>query len=447
MKKKWLLKCMALCITVTMCMSGCGKTGESGGSSEDNIQGAVTAEGEVDAGTDGVTGEDAMGGDTSTTEEGSSYAQADPVPLKTDYLTDEMYERATQFLEGDLTRLAQAMRKAQAGEPVTIGVIGGSITERHSASSYEKCYASYVQQWWEERFPDTEVTFINAGIGGTSSYLGVHRVDEDLLYAKPDVVVVEFSVNDSNDNFFKKSYDNLVRKIMFEEQQPAVMLLFTTQENGTNAQANDSMIGFKYQLPMLSYGNAVLPSIEAGEFTWKDISPDNIHPNDRGHAIIGEMMYRYLNDVYARLDEISEEVTPFTAKAVTKDVYLEAKLLDSDDIEPVSWGSFEAKEVNWYLPNNWYTETGDEPIVFEVEAANIGIVYQKTTDGTYGQYEVYIDGEYVYTLNGDFRNGWGTALQPDEVYVSDEPAKHTIEIRKKEGSTGDKFAIIGLLIS
>lgn len=447
MKKKWLLKCMALCITVTMCLSGCGKTGESGSNPENTVQNGVMTEEEAGVGGNGTLGEDAKEGDASTTEEGSGYAQADPVPLKTDYLTDEMYERATQFLEGDLTRLAQAMRKAQAGEPVTIGVIGGSITERHSASTYEKCYASYVQQWWEERFPDTEVTFINAGIGGTSSYLGVHRVDEDLLYAKPDVVVVEFSVNDGNDNFFKKSYDNLVRKIMFEEQQPAVMLLFTTQENGTNAQANDSMIGFKYQLPMLSYGNAVLPSIEAGEFTWKDISPDNIHPNDRGHAIIGEIMYRYLNDVYARLDEISEEVTPFTEKAVTKDVYLEAKLVDSDDIEPVSWGSYEAKEVNGYLSNNWYTEDGTKPIVFEVEAANIGIVYQKTTDGTYGQYEVYIDGEYVYTLDGDFKNGWGTALQPDEVYVSDEPAMHTIEIRKKEGSTGDKFAIIGLLIS
>lgn len=439
MKKKLLLKCMALCITVSMCLSGCGKTEESGGGSEDNVQNATVAE-----------SVDATGGDGNSAEASGDVSQeavVEPLPLKTDYLTEEMYERATQFLEGDLTRLAKAMRKAQVGEPITVGVIGGSITEKYSASTYDKCYASYVQKWWEERFPDTEVTFINAGIGGTSSYLGVHRADEDLLYAKPDVVVVEFSVNDGNDNFFKKSYDNLVRKIMFEEQEPAVMLLFTTQENGTNAQANDSLIGFKYQLPMLSYANAVLPSIEAGEFTWSDISPDNVHPNDRGHAIIGEIMYRYLNDVYARLDEISEEVTPFTADAVTKEVYLNATLLDSDDIEPVSWGSYEEKAVNWYLPNNWYTEDGEEPIVFEVEAANIGIAYQRTTDGTYGQYEVYIDGEYVYTLDGNFKNGWGSTLQPDEVYVSDEPAMHTIEIRKKEGSTGDKFAIIALLIS
>lgn len=445
MKKKWLVRCLAMCITVTMCLIGCGKREAVNNGSESDLQnGAV--EGTL---TEGASDGNAVGESTPDGNQALSdgHAQVAPLSLKTDYLTDEMYERAIQFLEGDLTRLAKAMRKAEAGEPITIGVIGGSITEMYSASTYDKCYASYVQKWWEERFPDTEVTFINAGIGGTSSYLGVHRVDEDLLYAKPDVVVVEFSVNDGNDNFFKKSYDNLVRKIMFEEQEPAVVLLFTTQENGTNAQANDSLIGFKYQLPMLSYANAVLPSIKAGEFSWSDISPDNIHPNDRGHAIIGEIYYRYMNDVYARLDEISEEVTPFTADAVTKEIYLQATLLDSDEIEPVSFGSYEEKDVNWYLPNNWYTETGDEPIVFEVEAANIGIAYQRTTDGTYGQYEVYIDGEYTCTLDGNFKNGWGATLQPDEVYVSDEPAMHTIEIRKKEGSTGDKFAIVALLIS
>ncbi len=430
MKKQW-LKLAAVGLGMVSILSACGQENTQADTSINNPSVESSIEESVPP----------------TEPEESVKPIVEGLPLKTDYLTDEMYERATQFLEGDLTRLAKVMRKAEAGEEITVGVIGGSITEKYSASSYDKCYASYVQMWWEERFPDTKVNFINAGIGGTTSYLGVHRVDEDLLYAKPDVVVVEFSVNDGNDNFFKKSYDNLVRKILFEEQEPAVMLLFTTQENGNNAQANDSLIGFTYRLPMLSYGNAVLPSIEAGEFTWKDISPDDVHPNDRGHAIIGEIMYRYLNGVYACLDEISEEVTPFTQKSLTKEIYLDATLVDSDDIEPISMGSFEEKQINWYLPNNWYTSTGEESIIFEVEAANIGIAYQRDTKGTYGQYEVYIDGEYARTLDGYFKNGWGSTLQPDEVYLSDEPAKHTIEIRKAADSTGDEFAIIALLLS
>ncbi len=432
-----------LLLAAALLISGCGASGDGQGSEEESLStrgSAAVSE---------STGEQLQESETGQTgEEPSDAATAEGIPLHTDYVTGEMYERATSFKQGDLTRLAAVMRKAQAGEDITVGVIGGSITEGYSASDREKnSYAYHMYEWWQERFPDITVNYVNAGIGGTSSYLGVHRVQQDLLDYDPDFVIVEFSVNDGNTNFYKMTYDNLLRRILLDENETAVMLLFTTQEDGTNAQVNDALLGFGYELPMISYGNAVLPSIEAGEFTWKDISPDNIHPNDRGHAIIGELLYLYLNDVYARLDEISEEVTPFTAEVQTKERYMNGQILDSQNLEPVSLGSFAEKQVNWYFPNNWHTEEGDEPIVFEIEAASIGLIYQRTTDGSYGQFDIYIDGECVRTLDGNFENGWGSATETVELYTSEETAIHTVEIRKNADSTGDQFTIIGWLVS
>lgn len=432
-----------LLLAAALLIAGCGTSGDGQGSEEESLstrESAAVSE---------STGEQLQESETGQTgEEPSDAATAEGIPLHTDYVTGEMYERATSFKQGDLTRLAAVMRKAQAGEDITVGVIGGSITEGYSASDREKnSYAYHMYEWWQERFPDITVNYVNAGIGGTSSYLGVHRVQQDLLDYDPDFVIVEFSVNDGNTNFYKMTYDNLLRRILLDEKETAVMLLFTTQEDGTNAQVNDALLGFGYELPMISYGNAVLPSIEAGEFTWKDISPDNIHPNDRGHAIIGELLYLYLNDVYARLDEISEEVTPFTAEVQTKERYMNGQILDSQNLEPVSLGSFAEKQVNWYFPNNWHTEEGDEPIVFEIEAASIGLIYQRTTDGSYGQFDIYIDGECVRTLDGNFENGWGSATETVELYTSEETAIHTVEIRKNADSTGDQFTIIGWLVS
>ena len=341
------------------------------------------------------------------------------IQMESDYVSDEMYERATAFIEGDVSRLVATMKKAQNGEEITIAVIGGSITERYSASTYGNCYASHLHNWWIKRFPDTKVNFINAGIGGTSSYLGVHRIQKDILDKKPDLVVVEFSVNDGNNIFYKKSYDNLVRKILKEEYNPGVMLLFTTQENGTNAQENDALIGFRYRLPMISYGNAVLPAIDNDEFTWKDISPDTVHPNDRGHAIIGELFYRYFNDLYARLDEIDNAVQVFDEKAVTKETYLNASIFNNKDIVPIHYGSFENKNINTILSNNWHTSAGEEGIVFEVEAKNIGLVYLRTIDGSYGKYDVIIDGEQCFTLDGNFENGWGSTIETIELLYSE----------------------------
>lgn len=383
-------------------------------------------------------------------ESGHAQATPQPVPLPSDYVTEEMYERAVAFQQGDLTRLAAVMRRAQAGEDITVGVIGGSITEGYSASDRDQnSYACHMRNWWQERFPDVTVEYVNAGIGGTTSYLGVHRVQEELLDYEPDFVIVEFSVNDSNNNFYKRSYDNLLRRILLDENAPALMLLFTTQENGTNTQVNDALLGFGYGLPMVSYGNAVLPAIESGEFAWKDISPDNIHPNDRGHAIIGELLYRYLNDVYARLDEIPEEVTPFTAAVQTKERYMEGRILDASNLTPLSEGSFTDKQSGWYFPYDgyWYTESGEEPIVFEMEFSNLGLLYQRDVDDAFGQYDVYIDGERVRTLNGNFVNGWGNSMESEELYTSDEAAVHRVELRKNPDSAGDRFTVIGWLVS
>ena len=379
--------------------------------------------------------------------EGKAAADLESLLAACIYIDKEMYERACAFPEGDLSRIAAAMRKARDGEKVTIGVIGGSITQGSSASNQNNCYASLLKQWWEDTFPDAEIEFINAGVGGTSSYLGVHRVGTDLLSYEPDFVVVEFSVNDGNNIFYKKSYDNLVRRIMKEENAPAVLLLFMTMEDGTSAQDNDSMIGFQYGLPMISYRNAVLQEIEEGAFAWKDISPDNIHPNDRGHAIAGELLSVYLTDIYNRLDEIEAEVMPFDKPVITKEAYLEAALLGSKDIEPTEWGSFMEQDINARFPGNWYTETGEESIVFSVEAANIGVMYQKITNGTGGQFEVYIDGEYAMTLDSDFTGGWGDYGETVEVYSSGEKALHTVEFRKTEGTPNAAFAILALMVS
>ncbi len=73
-----------------------------------------------------------------------------------------MYNRAL-LSEGNQDRLANAMRKAQRGEKVTIGAIGGSITEGSSSTEYEKCYAAGFKNWWTQKFPDADINFINAG--------------------------------------------------------------------------------------------------------------------------------------------------------------------------------------------------------------------------------------------------------------------------------------------
>lgn len=361
-------------------------------------------------------------------------------------VSDKMYSRAIMS-EGNTDRLAAAMKKAENGEEVTVGVIGGSITQGTAASNQDNCYASKFFSWWSGKFPEGKFNFVNAGIGGTDSYLGVHRVDEQLLSQNPDVVIVEFSVNDTDKTMNKYSYDSLVRKILSHESSPAVILLFTTMDNGTSLQDVHKEIGKAYDLPMISYHDAVYPEVEAGTLAWSDISPDNIHPNDAGHDIIGQILSRYLDGVY---DDRANAADPaaFTAEGYTKDYYANAKLLGSDDITAVSAENFDVSGNNLYsqFPDNWSTAGGGS-ITFDVECRNFGIFYLRTTDGKSGTYEVYVDGERKGKIEADFSGGWGNYGYGKQFVLANDTVKHTIEIKPAEGSEDKGLTILALMVS
>ncbi|MGN0586875.1 MAG: SGNH/GDSL hydrolase family protein [Oscillospiraceae bacterium] len=361
-------------------------------------------------------------------------------------VSDKMYSRAIMS-EGNTDRLAAAMKKAESGEEVTVGVIGGSITQGTAASNQDNCYASKFFSWWSGKFPEGKFNFVNAGIGGTDSYLGVHRVDEQLLDKNPDVVIVEFSVNDTDKTMNKYSYDSLVRKILSHEGDPAVILLFTTMDNGTSLQDVHKEVGKAYDLPMISYHDAVYPEVEAGTLPWSDISPDNIHPNDAGHDIIGQILSRYLDGVYDDRANAAEPA-PFTAEGYTKDYYANAKLLGSEDITAVSAENFDVSGNNVYtqFPDNWSTANGGS-ITFEVECRNFGVLYLCTTDGKSGTYEVYVDGERKGKIEADFSGGWGNYGYGKQFVLANDTVKHTIEIKPAEGSEDKGLTILALMVS
>ena len=362
-------------------------------------------------------------------------------------VTDKMYNRAL-LNEGNTSRLAAAMEKAKKGESITVAAIGGSITQGTAASSTNNCYASRFFSWWQEKFPECEISTVNAGIGGTDSYLGVHRADEQLLSYNPDVVVIEFSVNDTDKTMNKYSYDSLVRKVLSAENEPAVILLFTTQEDGTSLQDVHKEIGKAYDLPMISYREAVYPEVAAGTINWKDISPDNIHPNDIGHGIIGQLLSRYLDGIYdSDTASLAAEVTAFDTEGYTNDYYKNAKLVNASQIEYTADG-FEVGQNKVYsqFPENWITEGGGT-LSFDVECQNIGILYLKTTDGKSGTYEVYVDGERKGKLEGDFSGGWGNYAFPKQVLLAKDTEKHTVEIKPAEGSEDKGITILAIMES
>ena len=58
---------------------------------------------------------------------------------------------------GNQYRIKNVMKRATAGESITVGFLGGSITQGCAATHPDKCYAHKVYEWFCESFPKADI--------------------------------------------------------------------------------------------------------------------------------------------------------------------------------------------------------------------------------------------------------------------------------------------------
>lgn len=359
----------------------------------------------------------------------------------------------SRYNVGNQVRLANVIKKLQAGEEVTVAYLGGSITQGSSAGD-DKCYARLTTNWLEEQFPDATINYVRAGIGATGSYIGVHRADRDVLAYDPDLVFIDFSVNDTTERTAtnKESYESLLRKLWKSESAPAIVTIAMTQQDGTSFQEYHGEIVKKYDIPMISYKNAILDVIDKGYIQWTDISDDNIHPNIPGHQVLTDLITNYLQSVIDNVDSITGEESNFDiADPVTK--YENASVLTSADTEPKSLGGFAVKSglfgnfsEAWMIRSTEGEFSEDDAIVFEAECNNVGILYGKLTSNA-GKAEIYVDDTLCATIDSDFSGGWGSYVEFMEVATDLGEGVHTIKIVPVSTGSAAAFYVSGISLS
>ena len=253
---------------------------------------------------------------------------------------------------GDTTRLAAIMAKARRGEEICVAAIGGSITAGGLQTKDPKNrYVARVAAWFTQSFPQAKVRFVNAGIGGTNSLYGSMRVRRDVLSKQPDLVIVEYAVNDNHPvPMFWSTYEGVLRQILREPQQPAVVQLFFMQRKGENAQETQHMLGRHYDLPMVSFRDAWWPEIYAGRVQWETMYADVVHPNDTGHILASELLIDLLQRIK---DQPTPAAIPTTLPApMISDLFVDCRYAQNADLQPTanSGWTTNADKSKWESP-------------------------------------------------------------------------------------------------
>ena len=378
---------------------------------------------------------------------------------------EEWYRQALQdsvMSAGNNARLKKVIERAQNGEVITLATIGGSITEGAGASSYQECWASRFHIRFKTAYgaeDGSNVCFVNAGVGGTPSPFGYMRYQREIVNrvpgkdsdGLPDVVVIEFSVNDWEEPTKHRCFESMVKEILDAPNEPAVILLFAVFRNGFNLQDDLKKIGKNYDLMMVSIKDGFYNHF-GKELTKDGFFSDEYHPTSLGHRIMTDCLMQAVanaaeaeTDAAPNLDVKPVYGTDFMGlKTIFGDTETEEFTVDRGGFPGSDSGSYHNQPVGWVCGKNFYHNVKDpmDPLTVRGVFRKCLVAWKATNSTSFGAAEILIDGRVVMTVKGG-EGKWG---QSEVVLVLDEKeaAEHTLEIRVTEEGKAFTVTAIGL---
>lgn len=363
----------------------------------------------------------------------------------------EMLDRSVMST-GNNARVKKVLEKARSGETVNVVTLGGSITEGGNASPMSKGYAYLFAEAFGQTYGvngGENINYVNAGLSGTPSSLGVLRYERDVLDAlgtEPDLFLIEFEVNDYAEATKGRAYESLVYDVLSQKNEPAVIMIYSVRSDMWNVQNEHTPIAKHYDIPVVCMKDAISPAITKKYMTKNKYYSDDYHPNNYGHTVMKDCIMQLLSVIDA---EEAEEMNAIPEAPIKGRDFVGTKQIDSatEGIK-VNQGSFTKVDtaVQQFLvkgvssfPNNWKhdSEAGNESFTMKLTCKNLLMNY-KTGGNEFGSADVFVDGELVMTLNGSGGwNGSNVVLLVD----AEEAAEHTVEIRMAEGQEDKTFTI------
>lgn len=433
---------LTLCLALAFCACGSATSAPASGDNVIEATAAPTAE---------PTPEPTVAPTPEPTAEPTAAPTAEPVDWYQETLNKSILST------GNNGRLEKVIEKIKNGEDVTIAMIGGSVTEGAGATSFAESYGEQFIFNLHDAYPNSHIHYYNAGLGGTPSTLGLMRYERDvteIIGTDPDLVIVEFAVNDWEEPTNSRAYEALVRTILEKENDPAVILLYSVFQSKWNMQDRYIPIGNHYGLPMVSIKDATTYAYKTKNVNDDNFFADIYHPTDYGHKIMADCLTELMERVAAM--EVPAEITPLPESGKYALDFMNMHFVTSKDangatIVPGGFNQTDtalqafSRTTGAAFPDNWMhtASSGDTSFTATMNCKNIMVSYKISSSADFGFASVYIDGEFVTELYGCQDGGWNNC---DTVLVLDEDAAttHTLEIKMSEGMENSSFTILAI---
>ncbi|MBQ4120225.1 MAG: hypothetical protein IJD45_07555, partial [Clostridia bacterium] len=257
--------------------------------------------------------------------------------------------------------LKNTYAKLKAGEEVNVFYFGGSVTVGSGATRQDvDSWRALTGKWLQTNFPSSTINNVNVAYGNTGSWLGLYRMVVEILPKNPDLIFIEFSINDKYDQISEvdasRQFETIIRTIRKQAPDCDIVNVLTTDKGETADLISDDMlhsqaaahekIAAAYNVPTLRVGHALVDQMyaEAGygwESVWGEYFPpslsgtagyDIVHPNDKGYKVYFEVVKEYLNSEL-KSSKYDGKITKHIPPKLVNDYLLDGdmKYIDADN--------------------------------------------------------------------------------------------------------------------
>ena len=224
-------------------------------------------------------------------------------------------------------------------------------------------------------------------------------------------------------------------------------------DTGVNSQKYHNLLGDWYQIPHVSMKDTLYRKMKAGMYTREELTPDGLHPNDKGHELVALEIISFLEKVKACMQEEEEELC--IQEPVTANAYENARRLTIREISPKLMGFRPDSEEKTghldFFKNGWIGRKAGDKILFEVECSCLAVQYRKTISKPAMRARLVLDGdiEHAWILDGEFTESWGDCLYLEQILHHGENKKHVaeIEVIGDEADGATPFYLLSFIIA
>lgn len=289
--------------------------------------------------------------------------------------------------------------RAERGEPLRYVAIGGSITQASGDG--------WAGAWLRERFPKSDVTVVNSGMSATGSSLGIFRIERDVIAHQPDLVAIEYCVNDGGlpDEQAVRYMETMVVRLKSLPNPPAIVIVEAAAKGGVNL-ARHRRVARHYGLIEVDMQAAMDAK---GAAAWDEFFSDSVHPNKAGHALYAETMRGVLEPLAERARAgVTAERAELPVRLSDKPLLLDARMVPLQGYGAAGWKPEASLPAWWNRFFQGVVSAGEPGAVLRVpfRGTTVGVFYAMNKD--YGSFFASVDGDLPRHVFTNTRGGYSS---------------------------------------